>query len=402
MERNHLFIYCRGGEKMRENFTFIDLFSGIGGFHQAMTHFGGRCVLSSEIDQECIKVYKNNYNIDSNLDVKNLNEKDVPDHDVLCAGFPCQAFSKAGKQEGINDTRGTLFFEIARILKEKHTKYIILENVRNLVSHDGGNTWRVIQNTLKELGYRLTEKPLILSPHQFGVPQIRERVFILGKYDPKNVNLPLLIKFNKLLKKEDNSIYSILEENTEKKYRISKYEETVLNAWDEFYLNINKKVIGFPIWGDVFLNELKLDNSDFPERKKDFIDKNLKLYRENEVFINSWLKKYNYLKDFKPTHRKFERQAGDSITTLWDGLIQFRPSGIRVKKPDCFPALVAIVQIPIIGKYKRRLTIRECARLQSFPDTFKPSCCDQQAYKQFGNSVNVLILEKLFEQLIKN
>ena len=119
------------------------------------------------------------------------------------------------------------------------------------------------------------------------------------------------------------------------------------------------------------------------------------------MFIDSWSKKYNNLKDFTPTQKKFEWQAGNGIDSLWEGVIQFRPSGIRVKKPTCFPALVALVQIPIIGRYKRRLTVREAARLQSFPEDFIPNKSDQQAYKQFGNAVNVEVIKymanKLFE-----
>ncbi len=125
------------------------------------------------------------------------------------------------------------------------------------------------------------------------------------------------------------------------------------------------------------------------------------MYFNNRTFIDEWLKKYNNLADFTPTQRKMEWQAGDSIESVWDAVIQFRPSGIRVKKPTCFPALVAIVQVPIIGKYKRRLTVREAARLQSFPESFKPNADDHQAYKQFGNAVNVEVIklaaQKLFE-----
>ena len=178
----------------KRKFKFIDLFSGIGGFHQALASFGGECVLASDIDANAIKVYKNNYGIDSNINVRDIKNEDIPDHDVLCAGFPCQAFSKAGKQEGFMDqTRGTLFFEVARILNAKHPKYILLENVRNLVSHDNGHTYEVICDTLKKLGYRIPAEPLILSPHQFGVPQVRERVYIPGIYDPKNSDKPLEI-----------------------------------------------------------------------------------------------------------------------------------------------------------------------------------------------------------------
>ncbi|MDD8049116.1 MAG: DNA cytosine methyltransferase [Thomasclavelia sp.] len=383
----------------KNSFKFIDLFSGIGGFHQAMEQLGGQCVFASEIDKYAIQTYKKNYNIDSGINIRDVKAKDVPEHDVLCAGFPCQAFSKAGKQEGFNDeTKGTLFFEIERILKVHHTKYIVLENVRNLVSHDHGKTWNTIYKHLKKIGYRLTPKPIIISPHQLGIPQLRERVVILGIYDPKNADQDLDINLDDLiLKKDDNSINSILEkEPVDEKYYISKYEERVINAWDEFYKGIDSNIIGFPIWLEYFK---KASSEEMPEWKKTFISKNNKLYVDNKKFIDHWLIKYDNLEDFVPTHRKFEWQAGESINSLWDGIIQFRPSGVRVKKPTCFPALVAMVQIPIIGPRKRRLTIREAARLQSFPEDFIPDDNDQQAYKQFGNAVNVAVIKYAAEKL---
>lgn len=384
---------------MKKEFKFIDLFAGIGGFHQAMEQLGGECVFASEIDKYAIESYKENYGIDSNINIRDIDEKDIPQHDVLCAGFPCQTFSKAGKQEGFKDeTKGTLFFEIERILKYHKTKYIILENVRNLVSHDSGNTWKTIYNHLTKLGYRLTKEPIIISPHQLGIPQLRERVVILGIYDPENTNKNLKIELPKLLKKDDNNIASVLEtKKVSSKYYISDYEKMVLTAWDEFYKGIKETVIGFPIWAVYFNGFIKTE--DLPKWKLDFINKNINLYKNNKEFIDEWLKKYNYLKDFSPTHKKMEWQAGDSIKSLWDGIIQFRPSGIRVKKPTCFPALVAMVQIPIIGKYKRRLTVREAARLQSFPDSFIPNQNDQQAYKQFGNAVNVNVIKTMTEKL---
>lgn len=383
-----------------ENFKFIDLFSGIGGFHQAMSSFGGECVLASDIDASAIAVYKKNYNIDSNKNIRDINNDEVPDHDVLCAGFPCQAFSKAGKQEGFFDqTRGTLFFEVARIIKAKHPKYILLENVRNLVSHDNGKTYKIIRETLKKLGYRLTEKPLILSPYQFGVPQDRERIYIPGIYDPKNVEIPLSIHFDKLLKKTDNSIYSILDENNySKENQLSKHTLDVLTCWDEFYKGIDVKIIGFPVWESYFKTN-SIDNT-LPIWKKEFIKKNQDLYKRNKKFIDSWLKKWKNLEGFTPTERKFEWQCGKSIDTIWEGIIQIRPSGVRVKKPDTFQALVALVQTPIIGRYRRKLSVREAARLQSFPDSFIPDKNRQQAYKQLGNSVNVKVLQEIFKQLI--
>ncbi|MCF0158951.1 MAG: DNA (cytosine-5-)-methyltransferase, partial [Veillonella sp.] len=232
----------------KAKFRFIDLFCGIGGFHQALSSFGGECVFAAEIDKDCIDVYLKNYGLDAAHDMTKVEAKRVPTHEILCGGFPCQAFSKAGKQAGVNDTRGTLFFEIERLLRYHRPQFILLENVRNLVSHDDGRTWKIITDVLKDIGYRLTEDPLILSPHQFGVPQLRERVYIVGKYDPDNVGEPLDISFSDLKGKEDLSIYDILEdEPVSENCRISDEELKVLTAWDEFYQGINLKVIGFPV-----------------------------------------------------------------------------------------------------------------------------------------------------------
>ena len=382
------------------SFTFIDLFSGIGGFHQAMHQLNGKCLLASEIDSFSIDTYFDNYGINSCRDITKINDDAIPKHDVLCAGFPCQTFSKAGKQMGFADqTKGTLFFEIVRILKNEQIRpsYIILENVRNLLSHDKGNTWKVIKKTLDEVGYNFQE--VLMSPHQLGVPQLRERVYILGirkeLYDGK-----LSFDIPKAGKKSLN-IYEvgIIDENPDSKYRISAHEESALNCWDEFYKGIKETVIGFPIWFSEF--KATYDTRALPDWKADICLKNRALYNNNKEFIDSWAEKWDNLNGLTPTERKFEWQAGDAIESLWDGFIQYRPSGIRVKRPDSFPALVAIVQIPIIGKYKRRLTPREAARLQSFPDEFMPNTNDHQAYKQFGNAVNVNCVKFLAEQLFK-
>lgn len=379
-------------------FKFIDLFAGIGGFHQAMSNLGCECVLASEIDSYAIESYKENYGINSGVDVKTIDVNKIPRYQVLCAGFPCQAFSKAGARKGFADeTKGTLFFEIARILEATKPEFIVLENVRNLVSHDKGNTWKVIRKTLENLDYVLTDEPIIMSPHQLGIPQLRERVYILGVHKSlgiKHLNFDIP-KFDK----NALNIYTsgILEETADEKYHIRADEEKMLECWDEFYKGINEKVIGYPIWAAEFGQTY--DISEFPSWKRDFCTKNRNLYLANKTFIDKWLEKWNYLQDFTPTGRKFEWQAGTDIDTLWEGIIQLRPSGIRVKRPTAFPALVAMVQIPIVGRYKRRLTPREVARLQSFPDTFKLNANTHQAYKQFGNAVNVNCVEFLAKQL---
>ncbi len=382
-------------------FTFIDLFAGIGGFHLAMHEMRGKCVFASEWDKDAQETYEANYGIMPYGDIKKIDEKDIPPHDVLCAGFPCQPFSKAGKQEGFDDeTKGTLFFDIERILKYHHTKYIILENVRNLVAHDNGNTWRTIRNHLVGLGYRLTPEPLIVSPHYFGVPQLRERVVVLGIYDPKKANLPLTITLPKPRGKSQCNLDTILEQdNHEQAYQLSEQEIDAINTWDEFYHGIKEKVIGFPIWLDWFKVAPPTDPKEMPEWKQLFVRKNNQLYNHNKAFIDNWLNRHNNLSHLTPTMRKMEWQCGESVASAWDAFMQFRPSGLRIKRPDCAPALVAIVQIPIIGKYRRRMTVREAARLQSFDDRFIPNPNMHQAYKQFGNAVNVKVIKECARRL---
>ena len=381
-------------------FTFVDLFAGIGGFHLAMHQLGGKCLFACEWDKNAQETYAKNYGIVPAGDITKINERDIPKHDVLCAGFPCQAFSKAGKQLGFADeTKGTLFFDVERILAFHKTKYIVLENVRNLVAHDKGNTWKTIYAHLVNLGYRLTPKPLIVSPHYFGIPQLRERVVVLGVYDPANAKIPLAIKLPKFRDKKECSLDSILEKNnTDPEYKLSKEEVEIINTWDEFYHGIKEKIIGFPIWLEWFKTPPP-PSYEMPEWKRAFVKKNNTLYKNNQTFIDAWLRKHNNLESFTPTMRKMEWQCGKTVTTAWDAFMQQRPSGLRIKRPDCAPALVAIVQVPIIGKYRRRMTVREAARLQSFDDRFIPNPNKHQAYKQFGNAVNVEVIKQCASKL---
>lgn len=383
---------------------FIDLFAGIGGFHYAMKRFDGDCVFASEINKYAIESYRKNHHTNADFDITKVDpETDIPPFDVLCAGFPCQAFSKAGNQEGFKDTtRGTLFFDILRVLETHKPPYILLENVRNLVTHDKGNTWKVIVAALKDLGYRLTEEPLILSPHLFGVPQLRERVFIPGVYDPEHVDEPLDFDLGLFSTKEDNSIVRILDDVSvdNSAYAITAKEEKILEIWDEFYQGVQADTIGFPIWMDVFTGVIDTDTEN-PVWKNGFIEKNKKLYAENKTFIDAWLHKHKQLEGYHKGFRKFEWQAGTAIKSVFEGLIQFRPSGVRVKRPTVSPALVAMVQVPIYGPLKRKLSLIECARLQSFPEDFIFNEKEHEAYKQLGNSVNVTVVERVLEKLFE-
>lgn len=342
-----------------------------------------------------------NYGIDSLCDLTKKDENEIPPHDFCFFSPPCQAFSKGGKRLGFDEARGTLIFEVFRILKKLKPKYILMENVRNLISHDGGNTIKVILESLHSLGYQTTKLPLILSPHQFGIPQLRERAFLPGIYNPCKVSVPLEFGLGQLLSKEDNSIFSILDK-TEKNpaLKIRKEDERTMKAWDEFYKGIDIKTIGFPVWADFFHSDI--DTLNFPKWKQDFVSKNENLYKRNKTFIDSWAKKWKVFDDFTPTQRKFEWQCGAKIGSVFDGLIQFRPSGMRVKVPDVAPALVAMVQTPVIGKYKRKLSLKECLRLQDFPDAFDFGNQNvHESYKQLGNSICVKVLEEVTRKLLE-
>ena len=377
-----------------KNFTFIDLFCGIGGFHQAMSDLGGTCVFASDIDADCRKTYERNYGLKPEGDITKINAKDIPSHDVLCAGFPCQSFSKAGNRLGFEDeTKGTLFFDVCRILDFHKPKYALLENVRNLASHDHGNTWKVIHDSLDKLGYNLLPEPVIFSPHMLGIPQHRERVYIMCVRKDVGQIRPFIYEKSKAQK---CSIETILQSDDEipniQDYRVSTDMENLIDLWNEFLQSIRvDKLPGFPIWTDRLCDlDPNEDLAQYPSWKQNFIHKNNELYIANRKFINGWLKRANNNPLFFGAKAKLEWQAGNTdAPDIWNQIFQLRPSGIRVKVNTYFPALVAIVQTSIIGSRRRYLTPRECARLQSFPDTFKYDVKLAQAYKQFGNAVNV-------------
>lgn len=293
-----------------------------------------------------------------------------------------------------------------RIAKSTKPKYMLLENVRNLVGHDNGNTWRTIYDSIIEAGYNTLDKPIIFSPHYIGIPQHRERCFILCVRN--DINQAIDFDFDK-----SNiipcSIDSILQDDSEidniEKYRLSKEQIGLLDIWNEFIQGIKCETLpSFPVWTECFDNLILVDNA-YPKWKKDIISKNIALYAENKAFIDKWLTKAKKNPLLFGAKAKFEWQVGNvdnpDNPDIYNQLIQFRPSGIRIKRNDYFPALVAINQTSIIGKRRRYITPRECARLQSFPDTFKISENDAEAYKQFGNSVNVEVAKKFAKILLK-
>lgn len=370
---------------------YIDLFCGIGGFHQALKKLNFECVYACDIDKECRKMYETNYNIIPDTDITKA--KNIPDFDILCGGFPCQAFSNSGKKKAFEDKRGNLINYVFNIIKEKNPKFIFLENVKHILKINNGEVFEYIINKLVELGYIV--KTTILSPHKLGVPQQRERVFFIcirnDLGDKELLFTPELKKIN-------------IFENT-KEYKISDEINEVLEAWDEI---IQKFDIGEKLSPTILVHEFYKTYTDtsfkkLPNWKQDYIIKNKRIYNKYKKDLDSWYAKYKDILSKREIYGKLEWQTGEKKEndSIFNYFIQIRQSGIRVKKTEYFPTLVAIGQIPIYGKERRYLTPRECARLQSFPEDFIIHPNDKTAYKQLGNSVNVDVVHYIINTVLR-
>lgn len=313
------FIYKISSAK---RFKAIDLFAGIGGIRLGFANAfkdNIKFIFSSEIDKYAQQTYSANFGEIPHGDITKIDEKDIPTHDILLAGFPCQAFSIAGKRLGFEDTRGTLFFEVARIIKYHKPKIVFLENVKGFVNHDNGNTFKVVKETLQDLGYKVHAE--VLNAKNFGIPQNRERIYIVAFLDDIEFEFPKPLNI-------DISIKSKLENDVSEKY----------------YYN-NKPL--------------------FEKIKDDVVD-------ENSIY--QWRRQY-----------------------------------VRENKSGVCPTLTANMgtgghNVPIIKDKKgiRKLTPRECANFQGFPDNFiLPNLVDSQLYKQCGNSVVVGVIEKIALEIIR-
>jgi DNA (cytosine-5)-methyltransferase 1 len=430
---------------MRQPLRFVDLFAGIGGFHQALAdpEIGGECVLAVEIDPACQQVYRANWP-DTPLvgDVRTLTQRAdgseatlgeiadaVPDHDVLCAGFPCQPFSKSGFQQGVRDrTRGTLFFDIMEIIRAKRPRFVVLENVRNLAGPRHVATLATIVRALREASYRVADDPIVFSPHLLppelgGAPQVRERVFIVAERvdvvrDPADLVGRVLIE-NRSVPGWDPTLWrveSILDSDDEirdlERYRLRPEEVGWIEAWQAFVQEIPSDWLpGFPIWADQFVLSPSIPD-DTPAWKADFLRKNASFYAAHRRVIDRW-RRHRWgplrqrLDEFPPSRRKFEWQARTWQPTraernLWDLVMHLRPSGIRVRPPTYLPALVAITQTSVIGSRRRRVTPTEAARLQSMDPRIlaRGEVDDATAYRQLGNAVNVGVARHVVRTLL--
>ena len=370
---------------------FIDLFCGIGGFHQALHRIGAECVFACDIDEQCRKTYERNYGLKPAGDISTIDITKIPEFDILCGGFPCQSFSNSGKKKGLSDKRGQLFEYILQIANYRKPRFLFLENVKHIMKVNGGTPFQYILQRIRETGYEVDT--IELSPHQLGIPQQRERiVFICVRSDIYKGNISSQFP---IPKNQQIDVEKIFETDTAsiEKYRISKEDEDILSAWDEMVQLFEP---GESMSPTILCNEFyntynEQEFATLPDWKQEYITKNRPIYEKYKTHWDAWYKRHETLIKRKEIYGKLEWQAGKKKVgdSIFNQFIQFRQSGIRVKKRDYFPTLVAIVQTPIYAKERRHITPRECARLQSFPDDFILNENDHTAYKQFGNAVNV-------------
>lgn len=421
---------------------FADLFAGLGGFHLALKQLGLECVFACELDEVLRDVYEANFRMRPVSDVRVIDAEGIPEHDILCAGFPCQPFSKAGEQTGLACPRnGDLFGHVLRILDYHRPEFVILENVPNLERHNGGRTWMELQQQLRDAGDGYDLRVKRLSPHTFGIPQIRDRMYIVGRRGAGSLEGFSWPEGNGAR----TSIEDVLNERPSDAKPLPDYVVQCIDAWQAFIdrYPADKELPSFPIWSMEFgatypylgatpysvgsralcrylgshgrpLRELppaermlglpshaRTEESEFPRWKLEFIRRNRELYDDHRSWIDPWL---TQITQFSPSLQKLEWNCKGEERRIWSHVVQIRASGLRVKRRTTAPSLIAMTttQVPIIAWERRYMTPRECARLQSMDDQHQLPATPTRAYKALGNAVNVTLVRRIAERLFSS
>lgn len=415
---------------------FIDLFAGLGGFHVGLNRLGFECVFACEKKTELADLYAQNFKLQPHGDISDVDISSIPQHDILCAGFPCQPFSKAGRQAGLRDEHnGGLFDVICDILEYHRPQYFILENVRNLERHDKGRTRQYIFDRLEcDLEYHIDSA--ILSPHHFGIPHHRERLFIIG-------SLKELENFQWPRKRElKRSITDFINANQANGNRLEFQKIRALQLWQEFFdaLPENAELPTWPIWSMEYgasypfetctpfnstnyslgrrngsfgkslaglTRTEKMANipsyarqevDTFPSWKINFIYKNREFFTTYQKELKRIIPKIRSLET--PSWQKFEWNIKGGDKHIRNYLVQFRGSGIRVKKPDYFPSLVTVkTQVPVIAWQERYISPKEAARLHSLGNIRLPET-SAAAFHALGNAVSADLVYRIARNLV--
>ncbi|EOS23475.1 modification methylase HhaI [Lachnospiraceae bacterium 3-1] len=308
-------------KQLLSGYTFIDLFAGLGGFRIALESLGVNCVYSNEWDVPVQKVYADNFGDTPEGDITQVDENTIPDHDILCAGFPCQAFSISGKQRGFEDSRGTLFFDVARIVKAKRPKVVFMENVKNFATHDDGKTLEVVKGTMEELGYTFYQK--VLNAVDYGVPQKRERIYMV-----------------------------------------------------------------------CFRNDLGINDFKYPKpfeltrHVEDFLLEDEEMVRD--LYVDRPDTYYNGVEDNQYSNKSIRLGI---VNKGGQGERIYSTKGIAITLSAYGGGVFAKTGGYLINGKTRKLHPRECARIMGYPDSYKIGKSANQAYKQFGNSVVIDVLQ---------
>lgn len=414
---------------------FIDLFAGLGGFHVALNALGHKCVYACELSDSLRKIYKKNFNINIDGDITKLDIKKIPKHEILCAGFPCQPFSKAGSSQGFNHkVAGKMFFYLIKIIKFHKPKFLFLENVPNLLNHSQGKTWNFMKKKISKLGYEVDQK--IVSPIDFNIPQTRNRMYIVAKKNKLNgFTWPKKLKPKNNLKKYLSKDPKLIKEMSEQR-------KNAIETWKLFLTKMPKTgYLPNPLWSMEFgatypfenttplkikLKELKkmkgkfgvsfknmnkkeiLENlpnyskvrtEKYPEWKIKMIKKTRDFYKENKKWVDKLIPKLINLKS--EAYQKFEWNCQGDKFNFTGKIISFRPSGVRVRRNNSSPTLISSTtsQVPYLAWKKRFMSYEECLKIQGMEKLKYYPKTNGVFFPAIGNAVNVKVVYKIGKEL---